>query len=169
LALDARIATRHDGFMHRVVVGEHPSENLRLWTSGDGPGYLEPDGLGVEWAGRGGHPSSYALLGGHLVADGQGGFDVHETGPYVNNLAWPADRVEFAILDAYTTLAGPALGGDVVITVAARGYEGSSSMAFMWVAHLLSALLREGVPSTDAGVLDLWRSIQNEHPPRAVQ
>jgi len=163
------LAPWHDEFMFREVFGEHPSEKVRLWTSGDGPGYLEPAGLAVEWVGRGGHPSSYCLLGGHLTTDGHGGFDIRETGPYANSLAGRTDEVEFGILDMYTNLAGPALGSDVVVTVAAHGLYGSSSGAFMWVAYFLSALLREGVPSTDSGVIELLRSIRKEHPPRAVR
>jgi hypothetical protein len=154
--------------MIREIVGDRPPNTLRLWTSGDGPGHLEPRGLAVEWLGRGGHPSSYGLLGGHLAGDGVGGFDLRTSGPYVNSLAGTTDDVEFGILEQYTDWASRALGGDVVVTVAAHGRFGSSSGAFMWVGHLLSALLREGVPSSDADVMVLWQSIQREHPPRPV-
>jgi hypothetical protein len=120
---------------------------------------LEPGGLAVEWLGRGGHPSSYALLGGHVLNDGRGGFDIELAGPYVDSLARQLDDVEFGLPQEYLEGASRGLGSGVVITIAAHGRIGSSSVAFERVGRFLSASLRDGLPARDADVLDLWGSL----------
>lgn len=149
-----------DGTVIRVVQG--PADRLRLWTPPDNPGPLGPEGLGVEWAGRAGHPTSYALLGGHLAPDGRGRVEVQNRGRYKHSLVGRSDRVEFGLLDEYTEYLLRGLSGGVVVTVAARGYVGSSAMAFLCVGRMLAACLRGGAPFNDADVLELWRSLTPE-------
>ena len=152
-----------DGIVIRLVHGPGPgSFRLRLWTTPDNPGPLGPGGLGVEWAGRTGHPTSYALLGGHLAPGGSGRVDIQGTGRYTESLAGQSDRVEFGLLDEYTEYLSLGLGDGVVVTVGAHGYVGSSPMAFLCAGRRLAACLRGGVPTDDADVLELWRSLTPE-------
>jgi hypothetical protein len=141
----------------REVDGGLARGRLRLWTAPDGPGGvpIPTDGLCVEWAGRIGHPSSYALLGGR-GSDGKAGLlKMGLTGPYVDSLAGPADVVEFGLPEEYAVAVRRGVNGAVAVTLAAHGRVGSSPVVFTRVGRLLAVFLRDGVPADDA---DVWRA-----------
>jgi len=144
------------------VGGPYPKTRLRVWSFGAGIGELRPGGLGVEWCGRGGHPTSYALLGGHLAHEGDGPFEVRLSGLYADALASRTDPVHFGITEEYVEAASRGLGGGIAVTIAAHGYASSSPMAFEWLGRLLAVGLRQGLPAEDSELLNLWRLLTPE-------
>jgi hypothetical protein len=153
----------HDLVVRVTDLGYSPAwRRWRIW----GPGELLPGETAAhcgriiaEWCGRPGHPTSYALLGGHLSlkaavhADGAGYF--------ADALPGGSDRVrwglEFAgytrtIQDQLASLPTP-----VEITVAASGEIGSSEVAFSWLTRFLGCLLQApGLIANDAALRELW-------------
>lgn len=139
-----------------------PSGRWRIWGPGEllpGETTAHPGRIVAEWCGRAGHPTSYALPGGHISpapavhADGAGYF--------ADALPGTNDRVrrglEFAgytqvIHDQLATQQTP-----IEITVAASGEIGSSQIAFGWLTRFLSSLLQAPeVITTDAALRKLW-------------
>jgi hypothetical protein len=130
-----------------------PRTSLRMWTGGEGPIFLPPESIGVEWAGRLGHPSSYALLGGSLAPQS----DADVTGGRVGRtLAGRLDTVRSGLLPEYHEAVRSATAGRVHITAAAHGEVGSSQVAFSRVATLLPDLLESGFPESDEALGRQW-------------
>ena len=113
----------------------------------------------AEWCDRAGHPTSYALLGGHISpaaaihADGGGYFA--DALPGSNDRGrWGLEFLGYAqaIKDQLAILEVP-----VEITVAASGEVGSSKVAFGWLARFLVGLLQalESI-GDDAALRELW-------------
>ena len=148
--------------MLRELDGPLGRERLRVWTAPDGPGGAPTptDGLCVEWAGRVGHPSSYALLGGRLADGNAGQVRMDWTGRYRGSLAGAADVVEFGLPEEYQVAVGRGVAGAVQVTLAAHGQVGSSPVVFARVGRLLAMFLHDGVPAEDAGVWRAWASCQ---------
>lgn len=112
--------------------------------------------LTIEWAGRIGHPSSYALLRGWRASRA----DVHVPpggALFKGSLATSVDEVrwglppefEESVLDVLMTRPQPVRVGG-----AAHGLVGSSAQAFRCVALMLCHMLTVGVPHDDE---DIWR------------
>lgn len=138
---------------------------LRVTTGGDSPDgrKLSQNAVVVEWAGRVGHPTSYALLG--LVPRSSGvTFSMStDRAPFPESLAGASDEVTFDDLNdrwravIREVLEQTARGWDVV--VAAAGKYGSSEMAFRFVAAFIGAFipsLEEGNELDEAEVWAAW-------------
>jgi hypothetical protein len=115
-----------------------------------------PAWVRVEWAGRVGHTSSYALLGGACVD--KSAVRIQPSGAkFRDSLASGTDDVrwgsqpefEVAILDA---LQSQPRG--VLVSQAAHGAIGSSPYAFARLARFLGRILATDVPAEDA---EVWR------------
>jgi hypothetical protein len=135
--------------MHR----DRPRMVLRIWTGNDGPLPLPPECLGVEWAGRLGHPSSYALLGGSLAPQTQSASDSRRV---KDTLAGTLDTVHAGLPAEYREAVRSATEDRLHITTAAHGEVGSSQVAFAHVATLLLGLLENGVPDSEEALWRLW-------------
>ena len=135
--------------MIRTLTRDRPLGHLRIWTPPDWPAPGPADGIAVEWTGRAGHPTSYALLGGQ---PGARRVAVGVTGAFADALPGAADPVTYGLPAEYQ---GDALHG-LTVTVAAHAEAGSSVVAFSRVARLLRNLLRDGVPVTDDDVWERW-------------
>ena len=109
--------------------------------------------MAVEWAGRIGHPSSYALLGGALVPPPEPDQD---TGWVKNTLAGRLDRVHSGLLAEYREAVNSATDGRLHIATAAHGEIGSSQLVFSRVATVLLAILDNGVPDSEEALWRLW-------------
>jgi hypothetical protein len=132
-----------------------PGEALRVWTGEGGPLSLPPGSLGVEWAGRLGHPSSYALLGGSLAPQPE----AHHGSETLNKtLAGRHDRIHSGFVEEYREAVEAASQGRLHVTAAAHGEIGSSPAAFARVATLLCNLLEEGVPNSDDALWQRWEA-----------
>jgi hypothetical protein len=127
---------------------------LRVWTAPDAPAGIAPADVCVEWAARPGHPSSYGLLGGHLGA-APSDRDVWPTGQYPQSLTGRSDDVEFGLPQEYLD-AVEAVRGELVVTVAAHGRVGSSTVVFRRLASVLIDFLTNGIPVQDAEVWRAW-------------
>ena len=132
--------------MIRTIDRNRPIARIRLWTGGASPDLrpLPSSSTVAEWAGRTGHPTSYALLG---AAPGNEGirFSVPAGKFFVEALAGHGDEVTFGLPDAYKREVEdvllqqpPSPGWDVL--VAAHGRFGSSQMAFRQLATFLLKL-----------------------------
>ncbi|ARC57611.1 hypothetical protein AS850_11065 [Frondihabitans sp. 762G35] len=142
---------------------------LRLFAPGDvlpGTDERSTDEVAVEWAGgRGGHPTSYALIGGREQP--RGGVTefgpLRATGRFEGALASVhVDDVRFGLPLEYrdAVRAGSERGGRALhVGVAAHGVMGSSALAFGWVTELLCFVVGCQEPAPDDEVLDTWRSI----------
>lgn len=120
-------------------------------TRGFRSGSALPPSATVEWAGRIGHPSSYALLGG-AKSDTPRLRLYSPDGPFKAALAARADDVRWGLPSEYeeailTVLADTAQ--PVLVSKAAHGQVGSSELAFRAVALLLSRVLASGLPTLD--------------------
>jgi hypothetical protein len=129
---------------------------LRVEMSALGSGSKLPEFATVEWAGRIGHPSSYALLGGRR-SDMPGVRVYSSGGSFRQALAARADDVrwglpveyEEAILKLLADTAQP-----VSVSRAAHGEVGSSQRTFRAVALLLSRILASGLPGDED---EVWK------------
>lgn len=117
---------------------DQPFMAMRIWTGNDGPLPLPSGSTAVEWAGRIGHPSSYALLGGSLVPHQE---PQHDFGRVDNPLAGGLDRVNVGLLPEYREAVNTATAGRLHVTAAAHGDVSSSQSVFARVATFLLALL----------------------------
>ena len=130
--------------MDRTLRCPRPLNALRLWSGEDWPvASPHPDqAIAVEWAGRTGHPTSYALLG--AARAGVGVQFYGGTEPFTDALPGKTDLVAFGLPDEYRAAVEEELPGDTYdLLVAAHGTYGSSPMAFRWAARLLRQALRE--------------------------
>jgi hypothetical protein len=139
-----------------------PGRRWRIW----GPGELlppettaHPDRIVSEWCGRAGHPTSYALLGGHISrapavrADG--------TGYFADALSGNSDRVQWGLESGDYTRTIQAqlevLAVPIEITVAASGKIGSSEVAFRRITRFLGSLLQAPeLIGDDAALREIW-------------
>ena len=110
----------------------------------------------VEWAGRVGHPSSYALLGG--TRSDVPRVSLHDSGAsFGEALAASADDVRWGLPPEYEEAVLTLLADQpqpVLVSRAAYGMVGSSVRAFRAVALLLCQVLASGLPSSDE---DAWK------------
>jgi hypothetical protein len=134
----------------------------RIWGPGEllpGETTAHPGRIVSEWCGRPGHPTSYALLGGHISR--VPAVRAHATGYFVGALPGNNDRVQWglefadytrAIQDQLAILEAP-----IEITVAASGEVGSSQVAFGWLARFLGSLLKAPeLIGDDAALREMW-------------
>jgi hypothetical protein len=134
----------------------------RIWGPGEllpGETTAHPGRIVAEWCGRGGHPTSYALLGGHISP--APAIHADRVGYFANALPGSNDRVRWglefphytqAIQDQLATLQTP-----VEITVAASGEAGSSPVAFSRLTRFLGSLLQAPeLIGDDAALRKLW-------------
>lgn len=112
----------------------------------------------VEWSGRIGHPSSYALLGGARSPETR--VSVFASGAAFNDaLAAPADDVRWGLPPEYEKAVLNALADrpeHLVVSRAAYAEIGSSEVAFKGVALMLCQILTVGLPSDDG---DVWKML----------
>jgi len=139
--------------MLRRLTRTTPVERLTIWTEGDGPVDVGRDAIGIEWTGRLGHPSSYALLGGRL---GAGSEVPNEGRRFRGSDARRLDRVFIGLPDEYRSAVDVVGEGQIGVTAAAHGDVGSSYNSFRDVAKFLLLLLEGGVPAEDQHVWRLW-------------
>ncbi|MFC8847706.1 MULTISPECIES: hypothetical protein [unclassified Micromonospora] len=149
--------------MHRAFVRSQYSQ-LIVWTGDDGPIRASADAVGVEYRGRLGHPSSYGLLVGRAARGHEGTFSLD---PKPGTLMVAGDHVTLGLTEPeYHGALGAAsalLGGGLVISGAAEGRYGSSSVVFAKLAALLSVLLCAGPDVIDEARLwvtwdEPWRA-----------
>ena len=128
---------------------------LRL-TFGDGfrSGSQPPSWATVEWVGRAGHPSSYALLSGtradrvRISVDPGDAFFKDALAANLDDVRWGLPReYEAAVLRVLSDQPTRVLVGR-----AAHALVGSSALSFAAVALLLSKILAVGVPDPEASV-----------------
>ena len=123
------------GMTVRYLERSTPKVLLRLWIGGRGPDERElaDSELVVEWAGRSGHPTSYALIGGVRRGE-QSSLAVPAGGPpYAASLVGRADTVTFGLPDSYRSVVIEMIDSaerPIEVTIAAHGMAGSSAMAF---------------------------------------
>jgi hypothetical protein len=135
--------------MIRTLDRDRPLGHLRIWTPPDWPAPGPAAGIAVEWTGRAGHPTSYALLGG---SSGARRISLAVSGPFADAKPGDADTVEYGLPAEYRC---DALHG-LTVTVAAHGKIGSDVTAFERVARFLRNLLRDGIPADDGDVWERW-------------
>jgi hypothetical protein len=142
----------------RVLVRSNGTMTLRVETAeGFRSGSQLPSFATVEWAGRIGHPSSYALLGG--TRSDTAGVSVHASGAsFKEALAAPTDDVRWGLPSEYEEAIVSLLADQsqrVLVSRAAYGVVGSSERAFRAVALPLSQILASGLPSAEDAVWKL--------------
>ncbi len=142
--------------MERVLVREQPMMWLRVVLGPTAGGSAVPSFATVAWAGRVGHPSSYALLTG--TRSEVPGVTLFDTGgrhrdPLVRRL----DKVRWGLLPEYEQAVAAVLRSEpqpVLVTHAAHAEIGSSQVAFEGVTRLLCRILAGGLPDDDD---EVWR------------
>jgi len=129
---------------------------LRLELGPPSRGSALPAFATVEWSGRVGHPSSYALLTGTRATTS--GVAVLDTGTvYKSPLVARADKVRWGLPAEYEGAVTAVLNDEpqaVLVSHAAHGLIGSSETAFRGVARMLCRVLGGGLPADDEAV---WR------------
>lgn len=149
------------GPQRRLLVRAGQMMTLRLETL---PGFRSGSRLTsfavVEWAGRVGHPSSYALLGGSKSDKAGVALSVTDSAQaFREALAAPTDSVQWGLPPEYEKAIVTALAEQplpVLVSRSAHSKVGSSSLAFGAVAVLLSQILAWGVPDDDDAVWRQW-------------
>lgn len=132
-------------------------ESLRIWSYARGDRLLRPDEIGVEWCGRAGHPSSYALLVGRRFAVASTiALRYEEPHQFHGSLAGICDQVYWALPAEYADAVLRAVGPGIEVTIAAHGMVGSSVRAFERVGRMLSELLSSHHDNED--LWPLWRA-----------
>ncbi len=129
---------------------------LRLELGPTGRGSTLPSYATVEWSGRVGHPSSYALLTG-TRSKTPGIALLDSGGAYRSPLVAGGDELRWGLPAEYEAAVADVLEHEpqaVVVSHAAHGLVGSSQAAFRGVARLLCRVLAGGLPSEDEAV---WR------------
>lgn len=115
----------------------------------------------LEWMGRLGHPTSYAMLGGsRTLSTKPASVDVRAAGGWPGSLAGGYEKVVFGLPVEYRPAVVAGLAAGIAVRIAAHGSISSSQVAFEWVAAMLSRLLNEGVPDDDAEFLAVWDAIR---------
>ena len=149
----------------RELERESPLSRLRIWRDGESPDgqTLPTEAVVVEWAGRTGHPTSYALLG---IATRNSGIELSipvGSTTYQDSLAGTTDEVTFGTPteEQIVTIQDVLLRDDSNgwnVKVAALGRFGTSQMAFRWVAGFIRVLFIQEVPmdSTDESLWGIW-------------
>jgi hypothetical protein len=120
------------------------------------------DLLSVEWLGRLGRPTSYALLGGRLATGEGDGVLLADAPPDTSH-----PGAEPGLPDEYRDAVAAGCPPGVRVTVAAHDVAGSSRACMFWTARLLGRLVAEGVPAPDE-VWTAWAGIRAEPYPWAV-
>jgi hypothetical protein len=150
----------------RVLRHSTPIEVLRIWRGEPAPDgrELAASEIAIEWAGRVGHPTSYALLGGVRRGDASRLSTSTSGSDYPDAIAGRNDRVAFG-LPEYAHEAVRSVIEEVPfpveVTLAAHGEVGSSPMAFRWIAALLVALLDLDFDSlSDGEIFDSWAQLK---------
>lgn len=142
--------------VERVLVRDRPLMLLRVELGPCARGSAVPAHATVEWAGRVGHPSSYALLTG--TRSGTAGIALLDSGDtYRSPLVRRGDNLRWGLPAEYETAVADVLEHEpqaVVVSHAGHGQIGSSQIAFRGVARLLCRVLAGGLPSEDEAV---WR------------
>lgn len=147
----------------RQVITSGGASAFRIWQA---PEQLVPGltaDVCLEWRGRLGHPSSYAMLGG----DRTGGthrlarVKVTSAGRWRASLAGGDEAIELGLPAEYEAAAADATGPGIEVTIAAHGPNSSSPQAFAWVAAMLTTLLVDGIPDDDAEFLAAWDAIRS--------
>ena len=148
--------------MVRTLQRSAPIGGLRIWTGGDSPNGrdLAAQAVVAEWAGRTGHPTSYAALGGAPTAGGTT-VSVETVGPvFLDALAGRTDTVRFGLPDEYRREVEAVLATrecHLDILVAAHGVVGSSPVAFRRMATFLAILIGEEIShASEELVWDAW-------------
>ncbi len=131
-----------------------PGEALRIWSAARGDRFLNPGEVGVEWAWRLGHPSSYALLIGCAAPERRINLRYHDKAVFRGSLARGLDTVRWGLLTEYVPATLGALSANVEVTIAAHGEVGSSQRAFYRAARMLGFLAREVI--SDVEVWTWW-------------
>ena len=138
-----------------------PGELLRVWSHARGDRFLHDDEIGIEWCGRAGHPSSYALLVGRRVeADSAIALRYVEPHQFHGSLAGICDQVHWGLHDEYREPALMTVGPGIEITIAAHGEIGSSIRAFERAGKMLRQLLTSHHDEGD--IWPLWRAASAE-------
>jgi hypothetical protein len=162
----AEVTMRQDDPVTVLVLERpNPITQLRIWRGGESPDgqALAADAIVVEWTGRTGHPTSYALLG---IVPTDSDFEVSipaSDAPYLESLAGGSDQVSFGSLtDEQVVAIRDALGTEHSngwnVAVAASGLIGSSQMSFRWVAGFIRLLMTQTVAHgpEDQSIWSIW-------------
>jgi hypothetical protein len=138
---------------------------LRIETyKGFRSGSLLNSGATVEWAGRIGHPSSYALLGGNRFS--AEGVKVFSTGSlYKEALAASVEEIRWGLPPEYEEAVMEVLMAQpqpVVVSKSAYGEVSSSVQSFRTIALMLCQILSVGLPEAEDDVWKLFDRCRNE-------
>jgi hypothetical protein len=118
----------------------------------------------VEWIGRIGHPSSYAVLGGHRFTSD--GVQVFTGGAiFKESLAGSVEEIRWGLPREYEDAISEILSAQpvpVTVSKSAYGQVSSSAHAFRTVALMLCRILGGGLPSADHDVWKLYDSCHSE-------
>jgi hypothetical protein len=148
-------------FVHSRSTLVGTGELLRVWSLERGDRLLHNDEIGIEWCGRAGHPSSYALLVGRRVqANSAIALRYQEQRQFHGSLAGICDEVHWGLSDEYREPALKAFGPGIEVTIAAQGEIGSSIRAFERAGKMLRQLLTSHHDEGD--VWPLWRTASAE-------
>jgi hypothetical protein len=141
-----------------TLIGQ--AELLRIWSPGRGDRFLNPDEIGVEWCGRGGHPSSYAfVVGRRTEGDSSIALRYEDRHRFHGSLAGICDEVKWGLPDEFRSALLNAIGSGIEVTVAAHGLIGSSIRAFERVGRMLNELLQSHHDEHD--VWAMWRAVSS--------
>ena len=130
---------------------------------------MPQDALVVEWAGRSGHPTSYALLGARPTIAGVTVSLPSTAVAFPESLAGVGDTVFLnGLLDEYFPAFVDVLGEDTEqgweVLTAAAGEVGSSINAFRWVARFFTSLHQILESEADPSNESLWTEWDQARP-----
>jgi hypothetical protein len=146
---------------------------LRIWCDGDWPTDDVPvGGIAIEWVGRGGHPTSYVLLGGSPAARFEVGAAATGT-VYEDALAGVADLVRFGLPPEYRGAVDqvgellPTGAHPCRISLAAHGEAGSSVVAFRAGTIFLTTIMGRASSLSEDELWAAWTASFDvaSHPP----
>jgi hypothetical protein len=156
--------------MVRNLERRAPMTRLRVWAGQERPDGQPPAATDVvvEWAGRTGHPTSYALLGAQRSGP-KSTISVQRGDIYAEALAGRNDTVYSGLLDSYEDAVLEVIAestSPITVSTAAHGLVGSSPMAFRRVAAFLVRLLELNVEAlSDAELWEAWDRAGGEFTP----
>ncbi|MCP3877271.1 MAG: hypothetical protein GY701_02585 [Sulfitobacter sp.] len=142
----------------RLVRPSQPGfQGIRLWRAPSWPiGPAPANGFAVEWCGRPGEPTSYALLGLHDGADTAAESCAGD--PFSEALVRGYDQVTFGLPLEYRDAVASVIDGESELRpcIAAHGRLGSSNVAFWAVGIFLRDLDDDLWSSPDEVVWTAW-------------
>jgi hypothetical protein len=142
------------------VINAGRGGRLRVWTWPDAPIPEADATICVEWMGRLGHPTSYAMVGGKLAGNEDDHDACAHAGPWPKALPGRHERITFGLPEEYHAAVRDAAGPELLVTIAASGPVSSSEVAFGWVTSLVRRLVLAGVPDDTAQLIAAWNDLR---------